>query len=357
MELSAYLLETLREDGELILYRGQPQRRMDGVLPPILVVAPVGDHPAPGSLRRLEHEYALRAELDPGWAVRPLALVQHQGRPVLVLADPGGEPLDRFLGQPMEIGRFLRLAIGIALALSQLHGRGLIHKDIKPAHVVVNSATGQVWLLGFGIASPLPRERQAPAPPERIAGTLAYMAPEQTGRMNRSIDSRSDLYALGVTLYQLLTGVLPLTAADPMEWVHCHIARKPVPPGERLASVPAPASAIIMKLLAKTPEDRYQTAGGAERDLRRCLAEWEARRRIDDFPLGLQDTPNQLLIPEKLYGRDREIASPGAGKALHRKPMIDAQAVIRPLPDRLGKQPDADALFGKPLVVLPGRRR
>src|SRR5438874_337551 len=149
MELSAYLLETLREDGELILYRGQPQRRMDGVLPPILVVAPVGDHPAPGSLRRLEHEYALRAELDPGWAVRPLALVQHQGRPVLVLEDPGGEPLTRLLGRPLALPQGLRLARGLAAALGHLHGQGLIHKDLKPAHVFVNEATGQVWLMGF----------------------------------------------------------------------------------------------------------------------------------------------------------------------------------------------------------------
>src|SRR5262249_6759807 len=149
------------------------------MLPSLLVVAPVGEHPAPASLRRLEHEYALQAELDPGWAVQPLALVKHQGRPVLVLADPGGEPLDQVLRQPMEVGRFLHLAIGIALALSQLHQRGLIHKDLKPAHVFVNGATGQVWLLGFGIASRLPRERQAPEPPEVIAGTLAYMASEQ----------------------------------------------------------------------------------------------------------------------------------------------------------------------------------
>ena len=132
------------------------------------------------------------------------------------------------------------------------------------------------WLTGFGIASRLPRERQSPEPPEVIAGTLAYMAPEQTGRMNRSIDSRSDLYALGVTLYEMLTGSLPFTASDPMEWVHCHIARQPVPPAERRKDVPAAVSAIIMKLLAKTAEERYQTAAGLESDLRRCLAEWEA---------------------------------------------------------------------------------
>src|SRR6202011_6081603 len=166
--------------------------------------------------------------------------------------------------------------------------------------------TGEVQLTGFDIASRLPRERQLPAPPESIAGTLAYMAPEQTGRMNRSIDARSDLYALGVTLYQMVTGSLPFSAADPMEWVHCHIARKPVPPSERLATVPAAVSALILKLLAKTAEERYQTAAGLERDLRRCLVAWEAAHRIDAFPLGQQDTPDRLLIPEKLYGRARE---------------------------------------------------
>ena len=211
MELSEYTLETLRKDAEFILYRGQHPRQTEASPPSILVVTPVSERPALGSLRRMEHEYSLRAELDPGWAVRPLALAPHKGRTMLVLTDPGGEPLDRLLGRPMELTQFLRLAIGLSAALGQLHGRSLIHKDIKPANVLVNCATGQVWLMGFGIASRLPRERQSPEPPEFIAGTLAYMAPEQTGRMNRSIDSRSDLYSLGVTLYEMLTGSLPFT--------------------------------------------------------------------------------------------------------------------------------------------------
>ncbi len=138
----------------------------------------------------------------------------------------------------MEMGQFLRIAIGLADALSQLQKRELIHKDMKPGNVLVNSATADVRLMGFGIASRLLRERQSPEPPEFIAGTLPYMAPEQPGRVNRSVASRSDLYAFGVTLYEMLTGSLPLTASDPMGWVHCHIARQPVPPQERVKRVP-----------------------------------------------------------------------------------------------------------------------
>jgi PAS domain S-box-containing protein len=226
---------------------------------------------------------------------------------MLILEDAGGEPLNRLLGQPMELSRFLRFAVGLAAALGKLHQRGLIHKDIKAANILVNSATGKVWLTGFGIASRLPRERQSAEPPEVIAGTLAYMAPEQTGRMNRSIDSRSDLYSLGVTFYEMLTGVLPFTASDPMEWVHCHIARQPVAPDQYAKVVPAPLSDIVMKLLAKTAEERYQTAAGIAGDLRRCLREWEAHRHIDLFQLGAHDMSDRLMIPEQLYGREREI--------------------------------------------------
>ena len=224
---------------------------------------------------------------------------------MLLFDDPNGQPLDQFSKQPIELKRFLSCGIALAVGLGQLHRRGLVHKDIKPSNVLVNAAMDHAWLMGFGIASRLPRQRQAADPPEFISGTLAYMAPEQTGRMNRSIDSRSDLYALGTTLYELLTGSLPFIASDPMEWIHCHIAKQPLPPAERLKDIPQSISAIICKLLAKTPEERYQTAAGVESDLRRCLQDCE--RGIHDFPLGEHDRPDRLLIPEKLYGREREI--------------------------------------------------
>jgi PAS domain S-box-containing protein len=298
-ELSGYAFSPLRE-GDIALYRGSGSG-----LAPILLAA--AEATSLGCVERLEHEYALKTELDADWATRPIALTHYNGGMALVLEDPGGTPADRLLGRPLDVSHFLRIAIPLAAALRQMHERGLIHKDIKPANILVDAASGGVWLTGFGVASRLLRERQAPAPPEVIAGTLAYMAPEQTGRMNRSVDSRSDLYALGVSFYEMLTGTLPFTAADPMEWVHCHIARQPVPPNERVADIPDPLAALVMKLLAKTAEERYQTAAGVEADLRRCLAEWESHGRIEPFPLGAHDASDRLLIPERLYGRGREI--------------------------------------------------
>jgi serine/threonine protein kinase len=212
-KLSSSGFETVWNDGDFLLSRSANSRASDPVL--VLTVLQV-DQPAPTGIARLENAYQLRNELDPGWASRPLELLYDHGKAALLIEDPGGEVLACLLGEPWKLEQFLRVGIGIAAALGRLHQRGFVHKDIKPANVFVNTATGEAWLSGFGLASRLPRQRQAPEPPELIAGTLAYMAPEQTGRMNRSIDSRSDLYSLGVTLYQMLTGVLPFTASDPI---------------------------------------------------------------------------------------------------------------------------------------------
>nr|WP_294974876.1 ATP-binding sensor histidine kinase [uncultured Pseudomonas sp.] len=294
----------LWDDGERVFCRAYPSGDRGAS---VLLVRPAAEHPLPATLERLAHEYSLRDELHSAWALRPQALHREGGQTRLLLDDPGGEPLSCLLRQPLESETCLRLAVDIAVALRHLHQRGLVHKDLKPNHIQVNCTDGQVRLTGFGLASRLPRERQAPEPPETIAGTLAYMAPEQTGRMNRSIDSRSDLYAFGVVLYQMLTGTLPFTASDPMEWVHCHIARKPPPPGERVAGVPPMLSQIVLKLLAKTAEERYQSAVGVEHDLRRCLDDWLRGGRIEAFSLDEQGTPDRLLVPEKLYGRELEV--------------------------------------------------
>lgn len=299
-------LTVLWEDAERVfcrLSRDDAQGHRHAFLP----VVGGAEHPTLESINRLTHEYELKDDLDSAWALRPLEFVRERGRTMLVVEYTAGEPLERLMREPMEIGRFLQLAVSLTGALGRLHGRGLVHKDIKPANVLVDSATGTVWLTGFGIASRLPRERQASEPPEIIVGTLAYMAPEQTGRMNRCVDARSDLYALGVTLYEMVTGVLPFAAADPMELIHCHIARQAVPPAERIPGVPAAISAVIMKLLAKTPEDRYQTAAGVDADLRRCLEPYQRAVGIEPFALAAHDIPDVLRIAEQLYGREQSI--------------------------------------------------
>src|SRR5688572_8761630 len=298
-------VEVLWEDAEHVFARLRHEEKGHRYA----FVAPVSrsEHHSLEDINRLAHQYEVTGQLDSAWALRPVELVRERGQTLLVVEYSGGRPLDQLIHGPMAIEQFLPVAVALAASLGKLHGRGLIHKNIKPSNVIVDSATSQVWLSGFGIASRLPRERQAPEPPEFLAGTLAYMAPEQTGRVNRSIDSRSDLYSLGVTFYEMLTGTLPFTASDPMEWVHCHIARQALLPSEHVSNIPRSLSAITMKLLAKTAEERYQTAAGVEGDLRYCLAQRDAQGSIPDFPLGKHDVPDRLMLPERLYGRDREI--------------------------------------------------
>ncbi|MDI1432507.1 trifunctional serine/threonine-protein kinase/ATP-binding protein/sensor histidine kinase [Polyangium sorediatum] len=287
----------LRHDGEWALWR----RLGTAQVPPSLVLAPTSRHV---SAERLLHEHGLRDQLDPIWAVRPRELVQEAGKPVLLLDDPGGELLSTRKHND-DVGSLLRIATELASALAKTHAHGLIHQDIRPANILVD-AGGRVRLTGFGLAMRADREHRIFDSGRHGAGSLPYIAPEQTGRMNRSVDMRSDLYSLGVTLYQLLAGDLPFSASLPIEWVHCHIARPPVPLEERAPALPATIAAIVMKLLAKAPEDRYQTAAGVEADLRRGLEQWEAGI-VSAFPLGEADIPDRLVLPERLYGRAREI--------------------------------------------------
>jgi PAS domain S-box-containing protein len=299
-DLSGYAFSLIRP-GELALYQG----RRDG-LKSILLVSPT-DEPIPRrSLDCLDNEYSLKGQLDPSWAAYPSFLTRRDDRPALVLEYPGGQLLSRMLGKPLEITQFLEIASLLTNALRRTHEAGLIHKDIKPENILLDVAHGGVWLTGFGFASRLPRERQLPEPVETIAGTLAYMAPEQTGRMNRPVDSRSDLYSLGVTFYEMLVGEVPFRAVDPLEWVHCHVARQPISPKRRISTIPEQVASIVMKLLSKAAEERYQTAAGVESDLRRCLYEWKQLGRIDPFSLGAYDQSARLLIPKKLYGRSAE---------------------------------------------------
>jgi predicted ATPase/signal transduction histidine kinase len=209
--------------------------------------------------------------------------------------------LEQLVGAPMPVGEFLPLALQLADRVAELHARGVIHKDLKPAAIRFDPATGQITIVSSGVA--------APENPTLIAGSLPYMSPEQTGRTNRRIDSRSDLYSLGVTFYQLLAGRLPFEADDAVGWVHAHMARKPRPLDEVRRSVPHVLVELVDKLLAKAPDDRYQSALGLRLDLARCLRDWREHGRLASFPLGEHDVSDQFRIPQQLYGRDGECAA------------------------------------------------
>jgi predicted ATPase/signal transduction histidine kinase len=299
IDLSKCALEPLRADDTFILYRA---RRADGARS---LLALVPRQPTIRSLEKLENEYALIADLDPAYAVLPIELVPHKENMMLVLDDPGGETLAGLIENPLELDARFRLAVGLAETVGRLHRHGLLHRDIKPGNILVTGHCG-VRLTGFGNAV---HQTQQGMAADVIAGTLPYIAPEQTGRISRPIDGRSDLYALGVTLYELFTGTLPFSASTPEEWIHCHVVRTPPPLTERMPDLPAQVSAIVLKLLSKEPADRYQSAEGLAADLKECLADWTARRRVQHFALGRYDAVTAIRIPRTLYGRAPESAA------------------------------------------------
>ncbi|HEY9873053.1 MAG TPA: serine/threonine-protein kinase PknK, partial [Candidatus Obscuribacterales bacterium] len=298
------ILKKLYYGLQTVVYRAQREQDHQPVILKILK----SEYPTIEEITQLRHEYEISRNLNLPGTVRPYGLENYQNGLALIMEDLGGEDLKKFIDENnLEIKDFLKVAIQLAEIIASLHKKQIIHKDIKPQNIIINPATRQVKLTDFSIASRLTRENATLSNPTLLEGTLAYMSPEQTGRMNRSIDYRTDLYSLGVTFYEILTGSLPFQSIDPLELVHCHIAKQPKPPSLVNPEIPQAVSDIVMKLLSKTAEERYQSALGLKADLEACLTQLDATGKISNFTPGQQDFFGQLLIPQKLYGREKEV--------------------------------------------------
>ena len=259
-----------------------------------------------GALRR---EFELIRSLDLEGVPRAIELVTVGDREILLLEDAGRTPLKALIpANGLDLGTFLPLGIQLADIVRGLHHRKLIHKDINPNNILVDPDTGRLALIDFSIASRIPAKHQDLRHPSVLEGTIAYLSPEQTGRMNRDIDYRTDFYSLGVTFYEMLTGHLPFESDDPLEVIHGHIARTPPSPRERRPAIPLPLSDMVMKLLAKAAEERYQSAAGLEADLSRWKTEWEAGRDLGPAASGRSDVGDRFLLPQRFYGRERQLA-------------------------------------------------
>ena len=300
-------IEVIYESSTTLVYRASRELDQDSVMIKTLKA----EYPAIEELTRLRHEYKILQGLEIEEVVKPIALESYQNGLALILSDFAGESLKNFITtHKVELRQFLLIAIQLASALDKLHQNNIIHKDIKPHHILIHPQRNQVKIIDFSISSCLSIESQIISNPKLFEGTLAYMSPEQTGRMNRSIDYRTDFYSLGITLYEILTGQLPFQSTDPLELVHCHIAKTPVPPQELDAEIPQSVSDIVMKLLAKTAEERYQSALGLKADLEAVYKMLlQASDEISQFMVGKMDLYSRFLIPQKLYGREQEVAT------------------------------------------------
>ena len=294
---------------------------------PVIIKLLKAEYPSFSELVRFRNQYAITKNLELPGIIKPLCLENYLNGLALVMEDTGGVALTEYRDRQPPLDEFFKIAIAIARTLEGLYLNRIIHKDIKPHNIIINPQTKQVFLIDFSIASLLPRESQEIQSPNVLQGTLAYMSPEQTGRMNRAIDYRTDFYSLGVTFYELLTGKLPFHSNDPMELVHCHIARKPTPPIEVNPAIPQMVNDIIVKLMAKTAENRYQSALGLKHDLENCWQQWQSNGSIAQFSLKQRDISDRFFIPEKLYGREAEVAALLA--AFDRVGGLDANPAIK----------------------------
>jgi len=297
-----HLVEQLYCGSRTLVYRAI--RETDQI--PVVIKLLNRDYPSFSELLQFRNQYTIAKNLHLPGVVEAYTLEFYRNSYALVMEDFGGISLrDYAQKRSLTLVEILEIAIQITDILNALYQHRVIHKDIKPANVLIHPETKQIKLIDFSIASLLPRETQEIQNPKVLEGTLAYISPEQTGRMNRGIDYRTDFYSLGATFYELLTGKLPFECDDPMELVHCHIAKQP--PAINSKEIPQVVSDIVMKLMAKNAEQRYQSAWGLKHDLERCLQQCQETGKIETFELGTRDVCDRFLIPEKLYGRETEV--------------------------------------------------
>ncbi|MCU0846471.1 MAG: trifunctional serine/threonine-protein kinase/ATP-binding protein/SpoIIE family protein phosphatase [Spirochaetes bacterium] len=298
------VIEKISETGKSIIYRAQKERDKKKYI--IKVLKNV--YPSPSETARFRQEYEIIKKLDMDGIVKTYDIINFENNFAIILEDFSGISMKKYiLENKMSPGTFLDFSIIIAGIIGELHEKGIIHKDIKPHNILINPDTKKLKITDFGIASELTHSRDEIYNPEVITGTLAYMSPEQTGRMNRAIDYRTDIYSLGITFYEMLTGNVPFISKDPMELIHSHIARKPIPPGEINPAVTGQLNNIILKLLAKTAEERYQNSYGLMKDLIVCRDQLSKTGSIGNFELASEDISLKFNIPQILVGRQKEI--------------------------------------------------
>ena len=304
-EIPGYLLEeVIFESGRTWLWRGR--RQSDGLL--VLIKGAASSEQSAQELAEMRHEHEITQALKIDGVLRAEKVVQYENGSVLILENTEGLPLRKLMDAArLDLLDSLKVALSLTGTLKEVHRQGILHKMINPLNIFVDPASGTVKLTGFGLASRLPKENLTTLSPQLSGETLPYISPEQTGRMNRPLDYRSDFYSLGATLYELFSGRVPFHSREVMEIIHAHIARQPVPLDQKSPQVPKTLSRLVMKLMAKRVEARYQSHSGLVADLLACLEQLEKSGNLSDFPLGRQDVPKELQVAPGLYGREDEI--------------------------------------------------
>ncbi|MEH1920441.1 ATP-binding sensor histidine kinase [Nostoc sp.] len=304
------ITEQIYSGSKTLVYRGIREEDKKSVVLKLMR----NEYPTFAEIAQFRNQYIITKNLDIPGIVKTYSLENYRNSYVLVMEDFGGIPLQDWRLEDkgkkenwLSLNEFFPIAIKITSTLERLHRDRIIHKDIKPANILINPTTDEIKLIDFSIATLLPREVQFLTNTNILEGTLAYISPEQTGRMNRGIDYRTDFYSLGITFFQLLTGQLPFTSKDPTELVYSHIAKQPLKASRINSNIPSILSDIISKLMAKNAEDRYQSALGLKHDLEVCQSQWQETGNIAPFELGVRDISDRFVIPEKLYGRQSEV--------------------------------------------------